>query len=187
MVEKLGSSSTRSRFPVRRTNMSPPSLFVKPVNTTYCGLLLGHSQDVDKNRQVGGHLSASRGAQADVRQVVFSPAGCVRKEVALLNSKRNATQFSAGLRRFSKFWTDDVSFWDPAAVSPMGSAVPTPSGRDWPPNLPYWPRSSAASTAALSARFLANNRFFSRIASSACSMNRLAVSYCVRAPAFSRR
>ena len=51
----------------------------------------------------------------------------------------------------------------------------------------YFPASWAASAAALSARFFANTKFFTWTASSACWMNRLAVSYWVRAFAFKRR
>src|SRR5438552_6786227 len=41
---------------LRPINMRPVNVFVKPVNTRYCGSLLGQSQDIDVwGRQVGGH------------------------------------------------------------------------------------------------------------------------------------
>src|SRR6476620_9907484 len=40
--------------------------------------------------QVGGHLSASRGAQAGCWKVCALPAGCGKNEVAHLQSKRGA-------------------------------------------------------------------------------------------------
>jgi hypothetical protein len=45
---EAGRFSRRHLVSYRRINMRSPRTFVKRVNTTYCGFVLGHSQDVDK-------------------------------------------------------------------------------------------------------------------------------------------
>jgi hypothetical protein len=108
--EELGASFLRlTRGFLRRTNMSRADAFVKRVNTTYCGFLLGQTQDVGIHRcsRKGRREADNRPPRAQAETWVgrFFLPRAREKEVALKKSKQNATRAAPNLLAFRAFRT----------------------------------------------------------------------------------
>lgn len=157
----LGDSGTRLAPAAGRSNLN------RPRN------LEDERAERARRGEAGGHLSAPRCTGRLLGRLLLFPQ--VARRTRLLVS--GAIEVPSGFQADALASTRKRPA-NRASGGKYGSAV-------WV--TCYRPASCAAIAAALSARFRANTRFFAFIASSACWMNRLAVSYCIRASALSPR